>query len=447
MWVPLALALPALATEPLAIEHRAFELENGLRVVLHAEPRAPVVSIQLLVALGARDDPPGQAGAAHLLEHVLFTGSLRLPGQGFDLALAELGGDANAWTHYDWTGFSTTVPPAALERALVLEADRIAAPAFDPEAVRVQRAVIRAEAAGLGGSPHGQDAAALVHLLFPDGHPYGRDLTGLIGPRGAVDLDDVDPATLRTLHEQGYAPSRCVLVVAGDLDLDRAEAWVRASYGAIPGRQPPPRAEPEPPPLQGEARRLLEADVGEAALYLGWRGVPAGHPDEPALAMLAWLLTEESRLQRRLVDTGRASRLQAWSDSWGLGGSFVVALRRDRGSLEPLRRAVDRELTRLARRGPDPARLERARGAWWNRWLRTADPVAGRAGLVAQCVATGHPPDCLAPELGRYLAVQPADIQRVARGLRDSPGRVLLSVVSPADRQRALPGSSPLETP
>jgi zinc protease len=443
----LLLALSVLAAEPPALEHRSFELDNGLRVVLHAEPRAPVVSIQLLVASGARDDPPGQAGAAHLLEHALFTGSQRLPGQGFDLALAALGGDANAWTHYDWTGFATTVPPGALERALVLEADRLAAPSLEPRALAVQRAVIRSEAAGLASSSHGSDAAAVVHLLFPDGHPYGRDLTGLIGPRGAEDLEGVDGDALRALHGVGYAPSRCVLAVAGDLDLERTEAWVRASYGAIPAREALPRAAPVPPALVGEQRRVLEADVGESALYLGWQGVPAGHPDEPALAMLAWLLTQDSPLRARLLDRGPATSLQAWSDSLQLGGGFVVSVRRDGGALDPLRREVDQELQRLAEHGPDPARLERARGAWSNRWLRTADPVEQRAALLGQCVATGLPPDCVPTELARFQAVQVADIQRAAQGLLDRPGRVLLSVVSPRGAHHALPGSTLLEAP
>ena len=443
----LLLVLSTLAAEPPALEHRSFELDNGLRVVLHAEPRAPVVSIQLLVASGARDDPPDHAGAAHLLEHALFTGSQHLPGQGFDLALAALGGDANAWTHHDWTGFTTTIPPGALERALVLEADRLATPSLEPRALALQRAVIRAEAAGLASSPHGRDASVVVHLLFPGEHPYGRELTGLIGPRGATDLEAVDAATLQELHHHGYAPSRCVLAVAGAYDLDHAEAWIRRSYGAIPAREAPLRAAPSPPALVGEQRRVFEADVGDAALYLAWQGASAGHPDEPALAVLAWLLTEDSRLQRRLVGRGRATSLQAWSDSWQLGGGFVVGVRRNGGAMEPLRRAVDRELRRLARRGPDPERLERARGAWSNRWLRSADPVEHRAALMAQCVASGHPPDCVPAELQRFRSVQAADIQRVAQGLLDRPGRVLLSVVPPQQSQRALRGSTPVEVP
>lgn len=443
----LLLALAAQGAEPLVLEHRSFTLDNGLRVVLHAEPRSPLVSVQLLVTAGARDDPDGLAGAAHLLEHAMFSGTARLPGQGFDLELEALGGDANAWTHHDWTGFVTTVPPGALERTLMLEAERLSAPSLDPAAVAVQRGVVQAEAAGLLGTPHGQDAAVLAHLLYPGEHPYGRDLMGLAGPRAAADLGALEAGVLRAFQLEHYAPSRCVLALAGDLDVDQAEAWVRASYGAIPARDSAGSDLPEAPALAGERRHWLPADVGSASLLMAWRGVPMGHADEPALAMLAWLLANDSRPQQRLEGRGRAARLEAWSDAWQLGGGFVVSVKAERGDLAGLQRAVDRELERLAARGPARGRLERARGAWLNRWLRAADPMKGRASLLAQCVAMELEPGCAADQLARYQAVQPADIQRVARGLVDAPGRVLLSVASEVDYRRTLPGSEPVVLP
>jgi zinc protease len=442
----LLLATAALAQAPEGWEQRSFELDNGMRVLLLADDRAPLVSVQLLVAAGARDDPEGLAGTAHLLEHAMFTGTQRLPGQGFDLELEALGGDANAWTHYDWTGFVTTVPPGALERTLALEAERLAHPSLDPAAVAVQQRVVRAEALGSLSTPHGLDAPVLAELLYPGAHPYGRDVMGVGGPRGAPDLAAVDAEILRAFHREHYAPGRCVLALAGDLDLDRTEAWVRAGFGAIPARRAAPRGAEIAGPLAGERRVWLPADVGSAGLLMAWRGVPMGHPEEPALAVLAWLLSHGAWAQR-LEARGQVTELQAWSDAWQLGGGFVVSLRSEQGELEPLQRAVDAELLRLARRGPDAGQLERARGAWLNRWLRAADPVQGRGSLGAQCLARALPPDCADAELERFLAVQPADIQRAARALVDAPGRVLLSVASEWDYERSLPGSEPAVLP
>jgi zinc protease len=312
--------------------------------------------------------------------------------------------------------------------------------------VAVQQRVVQAEAAGLRATPHGQDAPVLAWLLYP-GHPYGRDLTGLAGPGAAADLAAVDAGALRSFYIDRYGLSRCVLAIAGDIDLDATEAWVRSSFGGFPSFTVPERAAEPVAPLVGEHRAWLPADVGSASLYLGWRGVPMGHPDEPALAMLAWLMATDSRLERRLVDRGRARQLQAWSDAWQLGGGFVISVRTEEGRLAPLLRAVDRELLRVARVGPSEVRLERARGAWQNRWLRVGDTITGRASLAAQCVARDLPPGCAGDELARTLAVTAEDVQRVAQGLVDAPGRVLLSVASEADYERSLPGSDPVELP
>ncbi len=438
-------ALLALLLLPLATagEPRAFVLDNGLRVAVLEEHRAPLVAVQLLVAAGAADEPEGLGGAAHLLEHALFTGSSLAPDRSFDQALG-LGADANAWTHLDWTGFTTLVPPGALERALALEADRLGAPELDPATVERELRVVLAEAAGLYGVPHGADAAVLARLLYPE-HPYGRELTGLGAPGGEPGLVGLDAAALRAFHTERYAPARCVLVVAGDLDGERAEAWIRARFGAIPRRDAVPRGEEPAPELLGEQRWVSHDDVGVASLYAGWRGVPRWGDDEAAHAVLAWLLSHDDELSGALEPLGVEH--EAWSDSYRLGGSLVVALRSREDALEPALHRVDRALRRLAREGPTPGALERARGAWSHTWLRAADPVAGQAALAAQCLATGAPMGCADDELARYRAVGASDIQRVAAALSEAPGRVLLSVVSPEGGPAALPGSVPVEAP
>jgi predicted Zn-dependent peptidase len=425
----------ALAFVAAAAADADLTLENGLRVFLREDHRAPLVALTLAVDAGAADDPPGQAGNAHLLEHMLFEGSAALPGQGFDLALAEVGGDSNAWTHYDLMSFSQVLPPGALERALFLEADRLGRPSLDPAAVARQRAVVQAEGAREHDTPHGRDAAALAALLYPD-HPYARTPMGLWGAEGDPDLARLDAESLRALWEGFLAPERCALVVVGDLDTEAAAAWARATLGTIPARPATPRGTAPAPPLAGEQRRVLRANVGDRSLYLAWRGVPRGDPDEPALALLAWLLAGRSEvgLRHRLVSRGRARRLEAWSDAWRLGGGFVVSASAWHGRLAPLRRAIDREIARLAAEGPTEAELTQARGAWRGTFLRAGDGLERAAPLMAQCALTRGTPDCLDAELARYEAVTAADVRRVAQNLREAPGRVLLSVVAPGAR-------------
>jgi len=436
--------LALITTTAVAATAGELTLENGLRVILREDHRAPLVALTLAVDAGAADDPPGQAGTAHLLEHMLFEGSAAVPGQGFDLALAAVGGDSNAWTHYDLMSFSQVLPPGALERALFLEADRLGRPSLEPDAVARQRAVVQAEGAREHDTPHGRDAAVLAALLYP-GHPYARTLLGLWGAERDPALTILDAGALRTFWEGLLTPERCALTIVGDFDTVQAVAWAHATVGAIPARPPAPRSAALAPALAGAQRRVLWADAGDRTLYLAWRGVPRGDPDEPALALLAWLLAgrEETGLRHRLTSRGRARRVEAWSDAWRLGGGFVVSVSAWRGRLAPLRRAVDREIARLAEEGPTEAELQQARGAWRGTWLRADESVERVTPLLAQCALTHAEADCLDAELARYEAVSADDVRRVAQGLLEAPGRVLLSVVAPG--ARPLRGSTAVE--
>ncbi len=437
----------ALAGEPVRLGATEIVLDNGLRVVLLEDHAAPVVALMLMVQAGAADDPRDRAGAMHLLEHVLFTGSRSAPGQSLDLALAEIGGDANAWTHYDHVAFTTLVPPGALERALFLEADRLGWPTIDPEQLDIQRGVVRAEAGQALDTPHGLDAASLAMLLYGAEHPYGRTLEGVRGPGGDRELSSLDADLLRRIHGDLFAPSRCVLALVGDLDSAQAEAWVRRDFGALPDRVPAPRAAPVPPPVEGERRWWLPADVGDERLYLAWPGVPRGHADEPAMAILAWLLagSVDSRLGRRLVEGGPASTVAAWSDGFRVAGGLVIAVSTPDAHLERARRGVDREIAGIASRGVTAGELARARGAWRGSWLRAVQTPEARAEVLAQCTFTTGSADCLADRLARYQAVTTEDLQRLAQGLVEAEGRVLLSVSSA--RADALSGSKRLVLP
>jgi len=450
--LPLLLLAASAAGAPqdaLRLRGADFTLDNGLRVFVFEDHSAPRVAVHLLVQAGAAEDSVGASGTAHMLEHLVFAGSRALGQQSFDQAMAATGGDANAWTHLDYTAFHQVVPPGALERALFLEADRLGWPLLQEEALRSERGVVLSERDQSLDTPHGSDAPALALALYGPDHPYGRPITGLLHEPANLGLLGITPARLHSFHQRYYSPSRCTLVVGGDLDPLQVESWVRREFGRLPGREPAPRRSAGEAKLQGEERHLLVADVADRSLYLAWAGVPRGHPDEPALALAAWLLAsgEASRLQQALVARGPAQRVAAWNDSWRLAGGFHLSVSTVNGGLAPLLTAVDRQLRRLAAQGPTEDELSRARSALGGAWLRAAEPLASRAELANQCLVTHQQPDCLARDLARYQAVSGEDLQAAVRRWLLSDQRVLLSVLSEAESGLALPGSSPLELP
>lgn len=402
-----ALLLPgaALAGSPLSLPARTFTLENGLRVVLHADPRSPLVTVTWRVQAGAADDPPGFTGTAHLLEHMMFEGSAHVARGDFDARLEAVGGESNAWTTRDSTTYQVLVPAPALDLALFLEADRQVSPLLDPGAFENEVGVVTLEQAALEDRAHGQDPQVLADLLYPPGDPYRNPILGRAQDHANLTGNDT---AIRVFFRERYTPDRAILVVAGDLDLDEAEALVRRRFSALAPR--PAAARPLPVPVDlmapGPSPRQGSGH-GRGRLYVAWRVVPDAHPDAPALALAWWLLTTRGGRLDPLPGS-----VEAWSDLGRIGGE--VGLQWDvMGSWKRGLRRIQRQVDRLGREGPTREELERAQSAWEGAWLRAVDPLPRRARILADCMESWGEPDCLARDLDRYGSVTVDDVKRV----------------------------------
>jgi len=417
-----------------------FTLDNGLRVVLHDDHRAPLVTVTWRVLAGSGDDPPGFSGTAHLLEHLLFEGSAHVPRGAFDARIAEVGGQSNGWTAQDATSYQVLVPAGALDLALYLESDRQASPLFDPVAFENEVGTLALEVERRADRAHGVDSDVLLGLVYPPGHPYASPITG--HARDWVNLTGNDTA-IRVFFRERYTPDRAVLVIAGDIDPTAAEALVRERFSGAPRREPAPRPAAMGSPRTEEERRVLVSPVSEGALYVAWRTVPRDHPDAPALALANWLFTtEEGRLDARFSDE---VQVEGWSDAGRVDGDWGVRIADD-GDLDRALRSVDQALRRFAARGPTEDELARARAAWEGAWIRALDSLPRRAMAIADCMEEYGHPDCLSEDLAWYAAVQASDVRRVVETWLDPSSRVVLSVVD--RRSRAVRGSVPLgDTP
>lgn len=230
-------------------------LEGGLRVVAHEDRGAGRVAVVVAYAGGASADPPGKAGLAHLVEHLLFRG-------GYDEALARIGATSNAWTDHDRLVTWAAAAPEHLGALLDLEAGRFTG--VTEEEVRQELRVVAEEASGRDLLPE-----RLAARLWP-GHPYGRPV---LAPLVAT-LDEVRAFPL-VAH---------TLVVAGELDATDALATVRAAFGEGPIRRELPAIMAPDPAVSG----------GEGTV-VAWRTVPQAHADRPALDLLAAMRGADTR--------------------------------------------------------------------------------------------------------------------------------------------------------
>lgn len=241
-----------------------FVLDNGLKVLVHQDENTPMVAVNLLYNVGARDEDPSKTGFAHLFEHLMFGGSLHAPQ--FDLPLQKAGGENNAYTTNDLTNYYIQLPAENLETALWLESDRMQSLNIDPQSLEVQRKVVMEEfKEHYLNKPYG-DAWFHVRELAYKQHPYrwmtiGRSLSHI----AQASLDDV-----ADFYKKYYHPANAILCIAGKIHPDQARRAVEKWFGDIPSGPIKSPSWPQEDPDREYEEKTVEADVPLDALYKTW---------------------------------------------------------------------------------------------------------------------------------------------------------------------------------
>lgn len=396
-----ALAAALLAPLPAAAQvfnPTTYQLENGLKVVVVENHRAPIVSHMVWYRVGAADEVPGKSGIAHLLEHLMFKGTPSVPPGEFSKIVARLGGRDNAFTSSDYTAYFQNVAADRLEAVMKLESDRMRNLTLDEKNVVTERDVVREERR----SRTDNSPAALLHeqveaALYLN-HPYRRPIIGWDSEIAQLGREDA-----LEFYRRWYAPNNAILVVAGDVQPEKVKALAETYYGPLKPEAIPPRVRlEEPPPVAARTVTVADARVQQPSWgrsYLAPTYASAKDKAQPyALEVLAEIMGggATSRLYKALVvDQGIAAGASASYDPSALDYTvFAVGATPSPGVEVPkLQAAVEAELRKVADRGITPAEVERAKArlragvAYARDSLHTAAQVLGSALTTGQEVA------------------------------------------------------------
>ena len=420
-------------------------LDNGLRVFLSPDDRAPIVAVNLWYDVGSRHEKAGKTGFAHLFEHMMFQGSLHVE-KGEHMSLVQgAGGTLNASTWLDRTNYFETLPSHELELALWLEADRMASllPAMTQEKLDNQREVVKNERRwSVDNQPYGDWDERMQALVYPETHPYHHPTIGPMEDLGAASLDDV-----RTFFATWYAPNNAVLTIAGDFEPSAALAMVDRHFGSIPANADlPGRPAAEVPPRIGEEVRVTLPDrVPLPRIYLAHRAPVFGTPEFDALEVAADVLGlgRASRLYASLVREQRLAQDVSVFLFPIIGGASMFALwstARPEGDAGRLEAALLAEIDRLASEGPSDEELERVRNLHASHVESSLERVAERADRVSMYACLFDEPERVNTEVARYRSV---DAQRVRAAMADalrSDNRVVLTYMPMAEDAGAAEG-------
>jgi zinc protease len=401
-----------------------FTLDNGLLVVVVPDHRTPVVTHMLWYRIGAADDPYGKSGIAHFLEHLMFKGTQKHAGGQFSLRIAAVGGQENAFTSYDYTGYFQRVSRENLGPMMEFEADRMTGLVLSEDVIAAERDVILEERNQRIDNEPSARLSEQVQAAQYLNHPYHRPSIGWRHEMETLNREDA-----LVFYRRYYQPDNAVLIVAGDVNVDEVKALAEKTYGKIEKRTPlAPRVRPQEPPQTAE-RRLTFADlrVTQPSLqrsYLVPSLTTAKEKEGDALEMLSYVLGggANSRLYRALVIE---KRLATTAGSWYQGTSLDATRFGIYGTpaagvpLEKLEAAIDVEVGTLLDSGPGEDELERAKSRLIADFVYAQDNQSQLARQYGAALTTGSTVQAVLERPERLRAVTAEQVRDVARRYLD----------------------------
>jgi zinc protease len=222
----------------------SFTLQNGLQVLVIPDHRTPVVTQMIWYKVGSADETPGKSGLAHFLEHLMFKGTAKHPAGEFSKTVLQVGGNENAFTSTDYTGYYQRVPRDQLARMMEFEADRMTGLILQDENVLPERDVVLEEFnMRVANNPDARLTEQIMAALYLN-HPYGRPVIGW-----RQEIEKLDREDALAFYKRFYAPNNAILIVAGDVEANEIRPLVEKFYGPIPAQPsiPAQRIRPQEP--------------------------------------------------------------------------------------------------------------------------------------------------------------------------------------------------------
>lgn len=395
------------------IDFQKYTLSNGLTLILHEDRDTPLVTVNTLYAVGARNETPDRTGFAHLFEHLMFGGTPKVPD--FDAVVSNIGGECNASTNNDYTNYYITAPAAHLSTMLQLEADRMAGLDFSEGPLGVQQRVVTEEYnQRYLNQPYG-DKWLLLRPLCYRVHPYRWSTIG-------ADIRHVQQATVedeRLFFAQHYYPANAIVAIAGCIDKGEALQMAKQLFEPIACNKPREVCllpqEPEPV----EANRLeVERPVPSDALFMAFLMCDRLHPDFVVYDIISDVLSngQSSRMYNRLVkQQGLFSEINAYITGDRDRGLFAIDGKLQPGvAFEKAEAAVWQELRQIAEEEMSAYELEKVANKYESTFAFLQYKASDRATSLCYYDWLGHI-DWANSEPQLYRRATTKDVCRVAQ--------------------------------
>lgn len=417
-----------------------YQLDNGLKIIVKEDHRAPVVMTQIWYRVGSADEPLDKGGISHVLEHMMFKGTTDVSSDDYERLIAKFGGVNNAFTSYDYTGYYELFPANRLPLALELEADRMTNLIFDEQAFAKEHQVVMEERRQrTDDNPLAKAYESFRLLALPDS-PKGESV---IGPMS--ELESIELSELKDWYKTWYAPNNATLVIVGDVEPQDVLTQVKRYFDKLPASKLPMRPSVQQQGFRGYKQINSEQAVQVPFLMMGYN-VPslltAGATDEKqayALSLAQDVLDGglSARLESRLIrEQGLLTTVGTSYDLLNRGdGLFLIqATPREGVSLEQAQRAIMAEINKLATDPIAADEISRAKTNTVTGLIYAQDSMEGQARMIGSLQSIGLDDRLLAQIPAKLDRVTITDIQAASKKYLVNDNLTVMHVVPPTDQ-------------
>jgi zinc protease len=398
-----------------------FTLKNGMEVVVIADHRTPVVTQMVWYKVGSADETAGKSGLAHFLEHLMFKGTAKHPAGEFSQTVLKIGGNENAFTSSDYTGYFQRVPREQLGKMMEFEADRMTGLVLKDENVLPERDVVLEEYnMRVANNPDARLTEQIMASLYLN-HPYGRPVIGW-----HQEIEKLNREDALAFYKRFYAPNNATLVIAGDVEAGDVRAMAERTFGAV-APQPAIAAKrlrpQEPPPVAARTVTLADPRVeqpGVRRYYLVPSATTAAVGEGPALDVLAQLMGAGNNcyLYRALVvDKSLAVEAGASYQGTSLDDTQFVISASPKPGIEfaEVEKAIDSVIAEVAQNAVPDADLERVKTQLIAEAIYAQDNQATLARWYGAAITVGLSVDDIRSWPDRIRAVTAEQVRDAAR--------------------------------
>jgi zinc protease len=435
------------ATDKNPSDTHEFLLNNGLKLIVREDHRAPTVAHMVWYRAGSMDETNGRTGVAHVLEHMMFKGTDKVKAGEFSRLVAAVGGRENAFTSRDYTAYFQQVEKSKLEEVIKLEADRMSNLNFDDaEFLKEIQVVMEERRLRTEDNPSSLLNESLMATAFMSS-PYRHPVVGWMN-----DLQNMTASDARDWYRSWYKPNNATVVITGDVDSQQVLAIVEKYYGAVVAKELPVRKPQIEPPQKGIKQVQVKAPADSAQLTMAWKAprLEPGKLDEPdpyALELLTAVLDgyDNARLNRSLVKQEKiVNDVGVGYDMVSRGPAlFVISATLAKGKkVEQVQASIRKALDEIKQKGILESELKRIKVRILSEQIYKRDSIFGQAMEIGGTEMAGFSWRDIDFMLERMQSITPEQVQTVAKKYLVND-HLTIAVLDPQARKSGAEGGKP----